>query len=286
MDIFIPDKQPFNEDILTTVLNTRGYSLYDVPDEYLNFLRKYNAGETIRTMEGVKGSVHFHKEGKEFGVSRFYGYSTRKDSTQEVRYIFFLQSGHQFGDDRTVYIPCNFFPVAGDGLGNDFFVSLSRIDKGAIYFWDHEEAGFEDTPFEYATEKVADSFSDFLDHLEFVGTEEYFNREDVKKKTEEAKKRNEEMRLKNFIKSQQNFTKGYEAIKVHFTKGEQKTIETSFKKKDYASVAKTIIPAIRRERCTISQELFEIIVAYAMSVNPPMYEYMRLKILVENEKNT
>ena len=57
----------------------------------------------------------------------------------------------------------NFVPIASDGIGNDFLISVGEGNAGHVYFRNHEEVD-EDVAGSGLT-RVAESFTDFLSQL-------------------------------------------------------------------------------------------------------------------------
>ncbi|MHC4404884.1 MAG: SMI1/KNR4 family protein [Planctomycetota bacterium] len=63
------------------------------------------------------------------------------------------------------WLPKSLMPIAKDPGGNLICLSVSGTDKGAVYFWDHEQAGERelDDPSDYAdVTLIAASFEEFL----------------------------------------------------------------------------------------------------------------------------
>ena len=66
----------------------------------------------------------------------------------------------QFGHDLSMFLP-----VAISSGGNYFLLRLTKPNRGAVYFWDHELEGFEPPTFESLIH-VSDSFESWLDSLQ------------------------------------------------------------------------------------------------------------------------
>lgn len=76
-----------------------------------------------------------------------------------------LRWGHR------IYIPAGrmpkyFLPIAGDGCGIQFCLSLAGADRGYVYLWDHElEEGPEMQPYYGNTALAAKSFQEFMESI-------------------------------------------------------------------------------------------------------------------------
>ncbi len=70
--------------------------------------------------------------------------------------------------------PSRLLSIAIGDCGDRFCLSLGPPDAGRIYFWDHEEQAEEDEePTELNLYHVADSFTEFWNHMEPIDPDEY-----------------------------------------------------------------------------------------------------------------
>jgi hypothetical protein len=87
-----------------------------------------------------------------------------------VAYIYGLHEGavwkrlgyaiEQFRHDLSMFLP-----VAISNGGNYFLLRMTKPNRGAVYFWDHELEGFDPPTFESLI-RVSDSFVTWLNSLE------------------------------------------------------------------------------------------------------------------------
>ncbi|ELZ8935263.1 SMI1/KNR4 family protein [Cronobacter dublinensis] len=120
-----------------------------LPDDYKDFLRKYNGGQP------VPKSFRFYSN-REDGSSIDWFLSLGKDKYSN------LQKYYQNFKER---IPAGFLPIAHDAGGNLIILANNEENTG-IYFWDHEyEADEGEVPTMDNVYFIAKSFSDFLKSL-------------------------------------------------------------------------------------------------------------------------
>lgn len=60
-------------------------------------------------------------------------------------------------------IPSGLLPIAIDPGGNQICIQASGVNRGKIYFWDHEEEPFHDPQDHSSTLLVANNFAEFID---------------------------------------------------------------------------------------------------------------------------
>ena len=123
-----------------------------LPDDYKNFLLKYNGGQPL------PNSFKFFSN-KEDGssVDRFLSLGKEKNSN--------LLKYYNNYKDR---IPSYFFPIAHDAGGNLICISCSESDYGYIYFWDHEkEQNHAHTDYWGNIYLIDKSFNRFITNLKF-----------------------------------------------------------------------------------------------------------------------
>lgn len=64
-------------------------------------------------------------------------------------------------------LPTELVPIAHDPGGNLICISVSGSQKGAVFFWDHEnECGIGETPTFWNVHVIAESFTEFLSSLQ------------------------------------------------------------------------------------------------------------------------
>lgn len=91
-----------------------------LPQQYRNFMLKYNGGYTPQTDFKVKPR-------REEDVSGFYGLDIGDEYDFEK--LFWLKYQIQDG----------YFPIADDCFGNEYHIGIIKSNYGKIYFYDHEE---------------------------------------------------------------------------------------------------------------------------------------------------
>ena len=104
-----------------------------LPEQYRNFLIRYNGGETPKTT---------FKIGRESSdVRAFMGFG-------DVPYKF------PEGDEINEWVKRGLLPIAVDSFGNYFAIGLSAMKKDAVYFCDHEHG--------YKSKKLTKNLKDFI----------------------------------------------------------------------------------------------------------------------------
>jgi hypothetical protein len=126
---------------------------YSLPKEYQAFLEKHNGG-------------YAHGENA-------FRYKYKRGPYTESRVNELLPVTAEFGDlperylrlSRDGRIPKRLFPFANDPFGNLICISLAGNDRGAVYFWDHENEPDEGEKEFHNIHLIADSFGEFVSGL-------------------------------------------------------------------------------------------------------------------------
>lgn len=123
----------------------------DLPDDYRAFLARYNGGRPKPRFFPIRGVA-----ADEFGVvQRFFSVGGPARVPDLVWYFRTLKGR----------IPSDLFPIAGDGSGNIICISMAGLNRGVVYFWDHDKEywppGYDNVYL------VAESFNKFLDSIYF-----------------------------------------------------------------------------------------------------------------------
>ena len=103
-----------------------------LPDQYQDFLCKYNGGYTPKTNFKIKKISS--------DIRGFYGIGDVKLSLDDL--------------DLEEWLDIGLFPIACDSFGNDIALGLTGTMKGKIYFCDHEKGNKADC--------LAENLKDFL----------------------------------------------------------------------------------------------------------------------------
>jgi SMI1-KNR4 cell-wall len=124
----------------------------EFPEDYVKFLANFNGGEPkLDTFE------YKLKDGRVWtgGVRYFFGFNL--DQLQNIDF---------FASMRGDRIPENMIPIGLDNGGNFILLTLSKQDRGKVYFWDHdEESEDNEPPTNDNIYFVANSFTEFLESL-------------------------------------------------------------------------------------------------------------------------
>ncbi|WP_276501883.1 SMI1/KNR4 family protein [Terrimonas pollutisoli] len=118
-----------------------------LPDDYKNFLLKYNGGEPKPAIEPtIKSDVQW-----------IYGMVSEP----------YFASLFQHLDTFQGRLPSWYIPIANDSGGNLYVMSLYEENHGVIAFWSHENEAEEGQADQYFDNMqfVAPSFTDFLNQL-------------------------------------------------------------------------------------------------------------------------
>lgn len=153
--IIKPNSKRFSQQDLNELEKKVGASF---PEEYVNFLRKYNGGEVEdNIIELSSGEI------ESFNVSSFFG--TRLEDINDLLSCYDTFEGR---------IPKGSIPIGRDVGGNIVCLNLNREEYGYIFLWDHDiELEFEDNEMEIQDlYYVAPSFEDFLQMIKPYDPEE------------------------------------------------------------------------------------------------------------------
>lgn len=134
------------------VLNFEKILKVSLPDDYRNFLLHYNGGHPK-----PHGFIYKLPDGRDWsgGVRDFFGLGV--DSWEDLRHYYALY------EDR---VPKQMLPIANDDGGNLLLLALKDVEKGKIYFWDHNEESEDDELPSYENIYfVANNFTEFLKNL-------------------------------------------------------------------------------------------------------------------------
>ena len=93
------------------------------PEEYKEFLIKYNGGNTLQTSFKIK------KESQD--IRAFYGFENA-----DYEYNFQYLIDHDFLSD---YIEVDYLPIAEDSFGNYILLGIAKQNYNLIAFFDHEK---------------------------------------------------------------------------------------------------------------------------------------------------
>ncbi|MEK9495102.1 SMI1/KNR4 family protein [Photorhabdus sp. P32] len=139
-------KGPIDEISVTNFENEIGNSL---PNDYRNFLKKYNGG-----YPDPDAFLFLNDEEDGSSVDRFLSLGCEKH--HDLRNYFI---------DYKDRIPPKFLPIAHDPGGNLILISLSNDNPG-VFFWDHEfEADEGELPDMSNVHLISHTFTDFLSVL-------------------------------------------------------------------------------------------------------------------------
>ncbi len=118
-----------------------------LPEEYKNFLLKFNGG--IPEKNRVKSK---YQDDLVFQITEFFGIGVKED--------LFLNA--EAYSDR---LPSKCIAIASIEGGNLLCLNLAQENYGSLYFWDHEEVSEVDISISELNE-VSHSFKDFLTLIE------------------------------------------------------------------------------------------------------------------------
>ncbi len=126
-----------------------------LPLEYKDFIMKHNGGRP------KPSGFHYKHETGRYTDSRVDWFLAIYDGESDNFEDYF----NTYKVDQ-VRLPIELVPIANDPGGNLVCISVKGKNKGAVYFWDHEnEAGDNETPSYQNVHLLADSFSEFLESL-------------------------------------------------------------------------------------------------------------------------
>jgi len=122
-----------------------------LPKDYKAFLLANNGG---RPEPDAFPILNFENNPKD-AIADFFGIDQELE-TDNIEWNYTVLKGR---------IPNHLLPIADTGSGDLICLSLSGIDKGKVYFWDHE--GEHEPPTYDNVYLIADSFEEFLDSIHF-----------------------------------------------------------------------------------------------------------------------
>ena len=126
-----------------------------LPDDYRNFLLKYNGGFPNPSVFRFKGkSGPYTDSCVDWFLSVYKGEYHNFETT-------FLRT-----KSERIRLPADLVAIGHDPGGNWICIAVSGPHRGSVYFWDHEnEAPNEEAPWYRNVHLIADSFDEFLDSL-------------------------------------------------------------------------------------------------------------------------
>jgi len=116
-----------------------------LPEEYREFLLKYNGGKPI------PDAVRHEGEYLDF-VAFFYA----------ARFNIYADDLLRNVEEYSEYILDHYLPFAESPGGDVYCLSLKPDEHGSVYYWDHEMANYDGEPWEENMIKLARSFDEFL----------------------------------------------------------------------------------------------------------------------------
>ena len=122
-----------------------------LPADYRMFLKQYNGGRPDPRYFPIHGL-----DNNSFGgIQIFFELDCKIQSANiDWNYLTYMRR-----------IPGNLFPIACDDGGNLICLSVGGSDKGAVYYWDHDN---EHSPPSYDNVYlIAETFGEFLDSIHF-----------------------------------------------------------------------------------------------------------------------
>jgi cell wall assembly regulator SMI1 len=122
-----------------------------LPEGYRSFLLRHNGGRPKPDFFPIQAC-----ENNPFGSIHYFNGIGWPANSSNIEWNYKTFRGR---------MPREFLPIAGDGSGNEICLSLKGTNKGAVYFWDHDE---EHSPPTYENVYlVAETFEGFLDSFYF-----------------------------------------------------------------------------------------------------------------------
>ena len=122
-----------------------------LPEDYLQFLVATNGGEP---KPNCFSYVDQSGRKEDSLVDRFFGVSDNES--------YGFQDNIECYEDR---IPLGFCPIADDPFDNLILLGVHDLNRGQVYFWDHEEES-EDKPTMDNMSFIAPAFTEFIKMLE------------------------------------------------------------------------------------------------------------------------
>jgi len=146
-------KTPTSDEAIKTIEEKFGIAL---PVEYRNFLLSHNGGRVTPAV------FRFKKQSGKYADSCVDWFLAIYDGEFDNFESYF--ETYKLDQQR---LPPELVPIAHDPGGNLICISVSGSQKGAVFFWDHEnECDIGETPTFANVHLIADSFSMFLAGLE------------------------------------------------------------------------------------------------------------------------
>jgi len=146
----VDSHEPLDEKQIADLERKIGYGL---PEEYRAFLKKHNGGYA----EGENAFRYKHERGPytDSRINHLFPVTNEFGSLAE-QYLRFSREGR---------IPKKLLPFANDAFGNLICISLAGKDRGAVYFWDHENEPDEGEKEFHNIHLIADTFAEFVSGL-------------------------------------------------------------------------------------------------------------------------
>ena len=139
---------PFSESDLKTI---EMYLEFKFPEQYKIFLINHNGGEIDKKIfcfknDSTDGSV----------LDRLFGFVPNEYKNILVYYRIYKNR-----------IPKYMFPIGYDPFSNLIILSIKGVDRGKVYFWDHDFEVEDGVEPDYSNlTLIADSFDEFINSLE------------------------------------------------------------------------------------------------------------------------
>lgn len=158
MNNIIINQNPYGQLRVEDLLSFEQELGVKLPNDYRDYLIEYNGGEFEKDVFEIIGD-----EGNRTSIHIMYAMAEEPEwaSLQKVNEYF---DGVDLKKEK-------FVSIASDPLGNQILLKLNKPNIGSIYFWDHE------VPFREIKKillKQASSFTEFINKLEKVETQEEF----------------------------------------------------------------------------------------------------------------
>jgi cell wall assembly regulator SMI1 len=150
MPLEITDSEkPLSEKSISGLEKTIGYRL---PEGYRKLLVSHNGGNA----QGENAFRYKYERGPytESRINHFFSL-TKEYGSLDKMYLRMTRDGR---------IPKSLLPIANDPFGNLICISLAGKDRGAVFFWDHENEPNGKNEFRNI-HLIADSFEEFIDGL-------------------------------------------------------------------------------------------------------------------------
>ena len=141
----------------------------------LSKLKEFEASKSVELPNDYKEFLLKHNGGRP-------NPSANRNPPTNIQWIYGLHNGKSWASlDHNINIlrhriPEDTLPIANDGLGNVFLISLHKDTFGEVWFWDHEKESNEGKASFFSNIiKAASSFKEFLEGLfEWIPEDETF----------------------------------------------------------------------------------------------------------------